>query len=72
MLVQPYMIKDWNGFSTQIEELNLYMIEFNKDGAMKAKEYFINGVVDVNKCQPIVVIIHNKYTFSTNNRVQRV
>lgn len=48
-----------------MEELKPYMVEFDKNGAIKVKEYPVER-------QPIVIITHNEYTFFVNNRVQRV
>lgn len=45
------------------------MIEFNKDGIMKAKKYPVNCVIRGDKCQPLILITYNECTFSANNRV---
>lgn len=63
------MVEDQNLFLTQIEKLKPYRVEFNKESAMKAKIYLIICVVRDNERQPIIIITHNKYTFSTNDRV---
>lgn len=55
-----------------MEELKLYIVEFDKYSVMKAKEYPIDYILRGDKYQLIIVIIHDEYTFSTNNGVQRV
>ena len=42
---RPDMVKDRNCFLTKIEELKPYMVEFNEDGAMKAKDYLVDCAV---------------------------
>lgn len=49
-----------------------YIVEFDENGAIKNKEYFINYVVEGNKCQLIIIITHDKYIFSVNDRVWKV
>ena len=65
-------MKDQNRFLTKIKELKSYIIEFNEDGAIKAKDYPVDSAVGGEKLQPIIVIIHDKYTFSANNRIRKV
>lgn len=65
----PDVIEDQNLFVTQIEELKSYMVEFNENGAIKAKKYPVDCIVRDNKCQIIIVITHDKYIFFANNKV---
>ena len=66
---RPDMVKDQNRFLIKIEELKPYMIEFNEDGAKKAKHYPVDCVVGDKKRYPIIVITHNECTFSANDGV---
>ena len=36
---RPDVVEDQNRFLTKMEELKSYMVEFNEDGVMKAKDY---------------------------------
>lgn len=44
------MVENWNHFLTQIEELKLYIVEFDKNGVIKAKKYPINYIVGDCEC----------------------
>lgn len=55
-----------------MKELKSYIIEFDKNNAMKPKVYFLDCVVRGNKQQPIIVITHNKYIFSANDRIRKI
>lgn len=66
---QPNMVEDQNCFLIKIEELKLYIIEFNKDSTIKAKDYPVDCAIGEKKHYPIIVITYNEYTFSANNRI---
>lgn len=66
---QPNVIEDQNYFLTKIEELKLYMVEFNENSAMKARDYPIDCIVRGEERRPIIVIIHDKCTFFANDGV---
>lgn len=63
------MVEDWSLFLTQIEELKLNIIEFDKDSIIKAKKYSLNSIMKNEKYQTIIKIIYNKYIFFANNKV---
>lgn len=65
------MVEDQNYFLIKIEELKLYMIEFNKDSTIKAKDYPIDYAVESEKRRLIILITYNECTFSANDRVQK-
>lgn len=65
------MVEDQNLFLNQIEELKSYMVEFDEDNAIKAKEYSIYCIIENDEYQLIIVITHDKYDFSTNDRVRK-
>ena len=67
----PDVVEDQNCFLTKIEELKLYMVEFNEDDAMKAKDYPVDCAVKGEKCRPIIVITHDEYTFFANDGVRK-
>lgn len=54
-----------------MEELKSYMFEFDKNGAMKAKEYLDNCAMRGNKCQPVIIITHDECTFFTNDGIHK-
>lgn len=67
----PDMVKDWNCFLTKIKELKLYIIEFNENSVMKAKDYLVNYTIEMEKRRAIIVITYNKYTFFANDGIQK-
>lgn len=54
-----------------MKELEPYLVEFEIDGTMKAKNYFSDCEVRGNNCRPIIVITYDEYTFSSNNGIQK-
>lgn len=63
------MVKDQNCFLTKIKKLKLYIVEFNKDGAIKMKDYLVNCKIRGKKCCLIIIITYNKYIFYANNKI---
>lgn len=66
---QPDVIEDCKVFLEKLEELKPYMVEFNKNDIMKTKVYLSNCIIRGNNRQPIIIITHNEYIFSANNRI---
>ena len=66
---RPDVVEDRNRFLTKMEELKPYMVEFNKDGAMKAKDYPVDCAVGGEERRPIIVITHDECTFSANDGI---
>ena len=52
-----------------MEELKPYIVEFNEDGAMKAKDYPVDSAVGGEERRPIIVITHDECTFSANDGI---
>lgn len=50
-------------FFKKIEELKSYIVEFDKNSAIKPKVYPSNCTVRGNNQWSIIVITHNKYIF---------
>ena len=46
---QPKVIENQNCFFTKIKELKSYMVKFNEDGTMKAKNYLVDYIVREKK-----------------------
>lgn len=68
---QPDFVQDQESFLKKIEELKSYMVEFEKDRTMKEKIYPLDCTVGSEKRRLIIVITHDKCTFSANNRIRR-
>ena len=66
---QPDVVKDCKRFLKTMEELQLYMVEFNEDGTMKNKEYLLNCIVGRGIWRLIIVITHDKCMFSANDGI---
>lgn len=52
-----------------MKELEPYLVEFNKDGTMKTKEYPFDCAIGDANCQPMIIITNNKSTFLVNNGI---
>ena len=68
----PDVVEDCKAFLEKMEELKPYMVEFNKNGAIKPKVYSSDCKIGGNNWWPIIVITHNECTFSTNNEIWKV
>lgn len=66
---RPDVVEDCERFLKVMEELKPYMIEFNKDGIMKDKEYSLNCAVGGGIRQPIIMITYDECMFSTNDGI---
>lgn len=58
-------------FLKTMKELEPYLVEFEMDGTMKAKNYPLNCEVGGDNCQPIIIITHNEYKFSSNDSIRK-
>lgn len=66
------IIEDRKVFLNKIEELKPYIVEFDEDGVIKPKVCPFDCAIEGNNQQLLIVITHNKYTFFTNDRIQKV
>ena len=48
-----------------MKELKPYLVEFEKDGIMKTKNYFLDYKVKSDNHQPIIIITYDEYIFSS-------
>lgn len=55
-----------------MEELKPFIVEFNENGVIKPKTFFVNCSVGGKDHRPIIVITHDKCTFSTNDGIRRI
>lgn len=63
------VVKNYLNFLKKIEELKLYIIEFNKDGMIKPKVYSPDCAVKSENHQLIILIPHDNCTFSANDSI---
>lgn len=68
---QPDVVQDYQTFLKVIKELKSYLVEFNQDRIMKAKEYLSNYAIEGANHQLVIRIIYDKDIFSVNNDIQR-
>lgn len=54
-----------------MEDLKLYIVEFEEDSKMKPKIYLSDCAVGGSNQLPIIVIAHDECTFSANNGIKR-
>lgn len=52
-----------------MKKLKPCFIQFNKNRTIKAKEYLFDYAIKSANCQPVIIIIYNKSTFSINNDI---
>ena len=69
---QSDVAEDCKVFLNKIEELKLYIVEFDKDGTIKPIVYPLNCVIGGNDWRPIIVITHDECTFSANNKIHKI
>lgn len=50
-----------------MKDLELYLVGFKEDGSMKIKNYPDNCAVGSNVRRLVIVITHNKCSFSAND-----
>ena len=65
------MVEDHERFLKTIEELKPYMVEFNKNGIMKDKEYPLDCAVGRVIRQPITMITNDECMFSANDGIRK-
>ena len=53
------MIEDFEQFLKIMKELEPYLVEFEQNGTMKAKNYLSDCKIEGEKCRPIIVIKHD-------------
>ena len=66
------MIENKAKFLKSMAELESYLVEFEENGAIKAKVYPENCQIDGNDYRPVICITHDEYTFSANDRKTRI
>lgn len=66
---KPNIIKDCINFLRKIKKFKLFLIRFNKNSNIRFKVNFFNYIVGSKNSQLIIIIIYNKYIFSTNNKI---
>lgn len=67
----PDIVKNRNHFLTKKEKLKLYIVKFNEDSIMKAKDYPVNYIVKEEEHCLIIKITHDECIFSTNDLIQK-
>ena len=66
------MIEDRAKFLKSMAELELYLIEFEENGVIKAKVYPENCQIGGDNCRPVICITHDKCTFLANDGKTRI
>lgn len=66
---QPNVVEDRRVFLYKIEEIKLYIVEFDENSTIKLKTYRSNCTVENNHWQTIIIITNNKYRFSVNDKI---
>ena len=66
---QSDVIEDRKNFLYKMEELNRYIVKFDKNSAIKPKVYPADCVVGGNNSRPVIVITYDWCTFSANNEI---
>lgn len=69
---QPDVVEDREQFLKTMKELEPYLVEFEEDGTMKAKNYLSDCKVGGNERRPIIIITHDECMFSLNDGICKV
>lgn len=64
-------MKNYKNILTKMKKFKLYIVKFEKNSVIKNKIYLSDFAIYNNDCYLIIIITHNKYTFSANNRIQK-
>lgn len=65
------VVKDCQNFLKKIEKLQPYLVEFEADKTIKPEEYLLDCIVGGSQHQLVIVITHDKCTFSANDGKQK-
>ena len=65
------VVEDCKRFLNKMEELKPYLVEFNEDDAMKDKTYPSDCIVGGEDRRPVIIITHDKCTFSANDTIYK-
>lgn len=65
------VVENRQNFLKRMEDLQSYLVEFESDGTMKAKEYPSDCTVGGRQRRPVIIITHDECTFSANDGKQR-
>ncbi len=63
------MVEDHDQFWKTIEELEPYLVGFEEDGTIKAKNYPSDCNIRGKERRLIIIIIHDECTFSSNDGI---
>lgn len=66
------MVENYKKIWSIKKDLGLYLIGFDKNKSIKTKKYLDNYTIGEDKHWLLIVIIYNKYLFSTNNKMWKV
>lgn len=61
------VVEYWETFLEEMKSLLPYLVEFEEDSKILPNEYPSDCAVERSDRQPIIMIIHDKSIFSTNN-----
>ena len=66
---RPDVVEDRERFLKTMKELERYLVEFEEDGIMKAKNHPSDCKIGSNERRPIIVITYDECTFSSNDGI---
>ena len=66
------VVEDCKGFLNKMEELKPYLVEFNKDGAIKDKTYPTDCAVGGEDRRPVIIITYDECIFLANDGICKV
>ena len=68
---RPDVVEDRERFLKTMKELEPYLVEFEEDGTMKAKNYPSDCKGGGDEHRPIILITHDECTFSSNDGIRK-
>lgn len=63
------MVEDYKKILSIMKDLKPYLVEFKEDRSIMTKNYLDDCTIKRDIRYSIIVITHNKYTFSVNNGI---
>lgn len=63
------VVKDCKKFLNTIKDLKPYLVEFEKDRSIKTKNYPDDCAIRKDTYRLAIIIIHDEYTFSANDKI---
>lgn len=65
------LVEDQNNFLTRMEDIKLYIVQFEESDTMETRIYLSDFAVKSDDRRLIILITNTEYTFFTSNGIRR-